>query len=69
MAVQTIIRKWGNSVGIILPKEFVENEKLKENDKIVVNIVKESDIDDLFGSLKRRTSGQRFKDLVKEGWE
>ena len=31
---ETITRKWGNSIGITLPKEIVETEHLKEDEKI-----------------------------------
>ena len=69
MNIQTTIKKWGNSIGIILPKEIVEREKLKVNEKILVNIVKEADLTNIFGSLKRSISGQEFKDMVRKGWK
>ncbi len=69
MAFETKVKRWGNSIGIIIPNEFVENENIKENDKIIVNIVKEADLSDIFGSLNRKLSGQKFKDFVKQGWE
>ena len=69
MATRAIVKKWGNSIGIILPRELVEKEKLKERDKILVEVVKEADLTKVFGSLKRKMSGQEFKDLVREGWE
>ena len=69
MVIQTKIKKWGNSVGVVLPKIVVERENLKENDAVFIDIVKESDISDLFGSLKRKMSGQKFKDMAREGWK
>ena len=69
MATEAIVRKWGNSYGITLPKDLVEEKHLKENDKILVEVVKEADLSDIFGSLPRKMSGQAFKDLVREGWE
>ena len=30
---------------------------------------KEADLTDIFGTLKRKMSGQEFKDLAREGWE
>ena len=67
MAVQTTIKRWGNSMGIILPKNFVDEKNLNENDVVVVNVVKEVDLSRLFNSLKRKISGQKFKDVVREG--
>ena len=69
MATEVQIRKWGNSVGIVLPKELVEREQLKEEDKIFVEIVKKADLRKIFGSLPRKMSGQEFKDMVRKGWE
>ena len=70
MAIQAKLKKWGNSFGVILPKALIEKRNLKEEDTITIEIVKEADISDIFGSLKskRKLSGQEFKDLVREGW-
>lgn len=69
MATKVIVKKWGNSMGIVLPKELVRKEHLKENDAVLVDVVKEADLSDLFGSLKRKLTGQEFKDMVREGWQ
>ena len=69
MATEVIVKKWGNSMGILLPKELVEKKNLKENEKILVEVVKEADLKNIFGSLKRKISGQEFKDLARKGWE
>jgi len=66
---EVVLKKWGNSIGIILPKELIKEEALRENERIIINVVKEADLTKLFGSLKRKLSGQEFKDLVREGWE
>ncbi len=70
MAVEVIVKKWGNSMGVILPKELVERQRLKEKDTIFIDVVKEVDLSDIFGSApKRIMSGQRFKDMVRKGWD
>ena len=68
MAVEVTIKKWGNSMGVILPIEMLEKKGLKENDKIQIEIVKEADLSHLFGTLKTGMSGQKFKDMVRKGW-
>ena len=68
MAIEAIIKKWGNSAGIIFPKEFIEEKSLKINDKVIVEVVKEADLSNVFGSLKRKLKGQEFKDLVRKEW-
>ena len=69
MAVEAKVRQWGNSLGVILPKQFVEHEELHEGDVILLDVVKEADLSDIFGSLPRKMSGQEFKDMVRKGWE
>lgn len=70
MAIEVKIRKWGNSFGVIIPKELLDSRGLKENDGITIEIVKEADLSNIFGSVKKRKlSGQEFKNLVKEGWK
>ncbi len=68
MITEAVVRRWGNSVGVVFPKEFVKEKKLKVNEKVLINVVKEANLEKLFGSLKRKMSGQEFKDMVREGW-
>lgn len=59
-----ITRKWGNSVGVILPKEL----NLKPNQKIHVLIVKnDHTAKKTFGMFKDKIkkSGQELKDEIR----
>ncbi len=69
MTEEVIVRKWGSSLGIVLPSEVVKKEGLKENEKVLITIVKEANLKGVFGSLKRKVSGQGFKDMVRKGWK
>jgi len=64
----TTTRKWGNSLGIIIPKEEVEQMKLHENQKVVVEIVQaENPLKELFGAFKGgRLSAKAVKEMRKE---
>ncbi len=68
MATEVNVRKWGNSMGIVLPKELIEEKGIKEDDEIIIEVAKKADLSKLFGSLKRKMSGQEFKDMVRKGW-
>ncbi len=68
MEITVKAKKWGDSLGIILPKEIVREGNLKADDNLIVEVFKESDLSDLFGTLKRKVSGQKFKDMAREGW-
>jgi antitoxin component of MazEF toxin-antitoxin module len=69
MEAEAIARKWGNSLGVIIPKEIVEQENLKPNMKIKFEITRSDDISHLYGIVKRKMTGQQFKDAARKGWE
>ena len=71
MATEVITKKWGNSIGVVLPKELVEKQHIKENQKIIINIFREADLSDIFGSVKGKLKmgGQKLKDLARGGWD
>lgn len=43
-------------------------EKIKPKNKVKVEVFKSADISDTFGRLKRKVSGQRFKNKARDGW-
>ena len=70
MEIKAIAKRWGSSIGVIIPKDVVEAKRIKENDEIIIEIVKKADISDIFGLVKKRKmSGQNFKDMVRKGWK
>ena len=68
MATELVVKRIGNSLGVILPSELVKDRKIREKQKILVEIVKETDLSEVFGTLKRRMSGQDFKNFARDGW-
>lgn len=70
MEIKTKARRWGSSIGIILPKSFVEENKISENDEVVVEIKKQILARDLFGKYPRtsKRTAQEIKDEMREGW-
>ncbi|MBI5391846.1 AbrB/MazE/SpoVT family DNA-binding domain-containing protein [Candidatus Woesearchaeota archaeon] len=54
---QTIIcgvKKWGNSLGIIIPKEIVRENKIHQHEEIVIEIKgkQKTVLEELFGAIK-----------------
>ncbi|HLD75421.1 MAG TPA: AbrB/MazE/SpoVT family DNA-binding domain-containing protein [Candidatus Norongarragalinales archaeon] len=66
MHVKAKVRKWGNSLGLVLPKEVVDAEGIKENQEIDFYIPKKVDLSKVFGTLKTKMTGQAFKDSVRD---
>lgn len=66
---EAIIKKWGNSLAIVIPREVVEQQHLKVNERIGLSIFKRADLVGIFGTLPRKMSGQKMKDMAREGWQ
>ena len=62
-------RKWGNSIGVTLPKEATDKEKIRESDKLIIEIKRVVPIKELFGTFKTSKSTQQIKDEMRKGWE
>ena len=64
-------RKWGNSLGIVLPNELVTDHNIREGDELEVKVKKKNaGLGDLRGLLKGKLkeSVQQLKDESREGW-
>ena len=69
MKFETQTKKWGSSLGIILPKSIVEAHHIKEKEKIVVEIKKKHLVKEFFGMVPEwKTSTQNIKREMKKGW-
>ena len=68
--VTAVVKKWGNSYGVILPIKVVRTHHITENDVIDVKIKKKvKPINSLFGTLKLKKSTQKIKDELRAGWD
>mgnify|MGYP001562872060 CR=1 FL=1 len=46
-------RKWGSSLGVIIPKNVVKELKLRDNQDVVIDVrPKDNPLKELFGSVK-----------------
>ena len=70
MEIESKIRKWGNSYGVMLPKQFLESEHLQEEEIVKVNIVsKKADIGKLQGLWKFKRPIKEIMKGIKEGYD
>jgi len=68
--VECVAKKWGNSIGIVLPKDAVKEECIKPNEKLVCDIKKIRKSKEFFGLLpKWKTDTQKLKDRLRGGWD
>lgn len=68
LEVEVIARKWGNSIGVTFPKDALEEEGIKENQRFFVDIHKEkkAKVKDFFGLAKGwKINAQEIKDSLR----
>ena len=68
--VEAKIRKWGRSFGVVIPKEKIIKEGIKEDETISLLIGKKSNVlKDTFGTLKfGKSTEQMMKEIDKDLW-
>jgi len=71
LEVEAKVREWGRSLGVVLPKEETKGEGIKENDTVVMLIVKKTDVlKQTFGTLKfDKATEEILKESNKEAWD
>lgn len=68
MAIEVKLKKWGNLMDVIAPNLVIKKKNLKEDDTILIEIIKEADLSSVFGMIKKhKMSGQEAKDLTRKG--
>ena len=67
MLAKSRVKRWGNSLGVIIPKNLVEEEGLKEGEQVEVSVSKIVDIKALRGRYPIEDL-QRAKDEMRKGW-
>ncbi len=63
------LKKWGNSFGVVIPREVVEKESMKEDENVTLIVVNKNSnvLKETFGigKGKLKKSGQEFKDEAR----
>lgn len=71
MEVEAKVRKWGRSFGIVIPKEKIKQEGIKENETVKLLIAKKTNVlKETFGTMKLKRSTQEILDESdREDWD
>ena len=71
MEIETKTKKWGSSLGIIIPKEIVREERIQEGQEIRIDILskKKTTGADIFGKLKFKKPIQVLLDETDRDFE
>lgn len=68
MRISARVRRIGNSLGIIIPKQEVVDEKIEEGDLVEVEVLRCTSLKEMFGSVKFRKTAQELKDETRREW-
>jgi len=68
--IECYAKKWGNSIGIVLPKSLVQKNGIKPNEKLVIDVKGMCKAKEFFGLLPTwKINTQKLKDEIRKGWE
>ncbi|MBI2574598.1 hypothetical protein HYV82_01815 [Candidatus Woesearchaeota archaeon] len=72
IACRATVKKWGSSLGIVIPKDKADSEQIKESEEISIIISKERNklrVRDIYGKMKGRwteTTEEMLKEIDKQ---
>ena len=69
MEIKAKTKKWGNSIGILIPKEVIRRENIKPEQEIILTINKKpiTKGKDIWGTLKFKESTEKLmREIDKE---
>jgi len=71
LEVEAKVRKWGRSFGVVIPKDKVKEEGIKENETIKLLIIKKTNVlKETFGTMKfKRTTQEILDESDREDWD
>ncbi len=69
--IETQVREWGGSLGIVIPKNCINEQSINAGDTIELVLLKKTNvINELFGKLKLKHSTEEIlKEIDEEGWD
>jgi len=67
MAVEVKTKKWGNSIGVVIPFKTARKLKLGPEETVLIEITKKDNVlKELFGSVNFRKPTERILKRVRE---
>jgi len=61
MAIEVKTKKWGNSIGVVIPIESIERLNIKPEEEIIIEIEKKNNVlKEMFGKAKLKKSAKKM---------
>jgi len=68
MKVRATVRRFGNSLGVVIPTDEAEKHGIRAGDEVELEVEKRVNLKELFGSMKFSKSAQEMKDEDRRAW-
>ena len=63
--IKTKLRKWGNSFGVVIPRNKTKKENMEEGEEIIALLMKKKNVlRETFGTFKFKKSTQKMMEEV-----
>ena len=70
MAIEVKTKKWGNSIGIVIPNEAIARLNIKPDEEIVIEIEKKNNVlKEMFGKAKFKRSAKKIIEEFRKDLE
>ena len=68
---ETIPKRWGNSLGVTIPKPVAEKGHLSTKKKVIIMLIDPvaADLRSVFGTLKLKKPTQQVMEEIDEGYD
>jgi len=65
--VKAKARRWGNSIGLVIPSDIVEKENIRPGKEVEILIPKKTNVlKETFGTMKFKKTAQQMKDELRK---
>lgn len=68
MKVRATVRRFGNSLGVVIPNEEAERQGIAAGDEVELEVQRRVNLKELFGSVRFSKSAQEMKDEDRKAW-
>lgn len=70
MTMEAKTKRWGNSIGVVIPAEMAERLNLKPEETVIIDIAKKSNaLKELFGAMKTKKSTEQMLKEARKNLE
>ena len=70
MAIEVTVKRWGNSMGVVIPAEAIDRLRIKPEEEIIIEIEKKGSVlKEMFGKAKSKKSAKKMIEDFRNGFE